>query len=310
MTPFEIAYTIAQTDIPSISDYDGVTAVTDRYISESFNEEFAGGPSIVSFIGSTTQRTGEDFNLNQPVQVFYLTNVSFPASSDTIPGIPELDNFLQEYFTGGNADVYLAALQALSAEDNLFGTTSAFTFSFNLNSQEPPGASPTASDTAKTAGIAVAAAAGGFVVLITALVVARRRHLSEEEEGMMKYGEDGHMTVAGETFAGTISLDSRSVRRVEAGMMSSSSSGEEDLHHRAQDDEDEDDGDNTCGANADDNSQWEGYAFNNSTPQFRNTSPTGTSSEEGNVSDGSEGSGETVDTPRPSSIRSLENVDI
>jgi len=223
------------------------------------------------------------------------------VKADVVPSVAELDNFLLDYFTT-NGEVYLAALQAL--QDNIFATTSAFTFSFNTNSQERPGggdgASPTSTDTAKTAGIAVAAAAGGFVVLISAIMFARRRSAYEEDENLVKYVEehDGHMTVAGETYAGetyagTISLDSRSLHRTEEGGMSSE-------------------------CESADPSQWEGYAhYGTRTPQFRTSSPTGTSgSSEGHESDESESSdvsGETssgVSSASSQRRKIMENVDL
>jgi len=213
LTPFEIRYTIAQTDIPGFTDYDGVTALTSRYINDHFFSVYAADPGV-EFSESQTGRTGENFELGQPVQVFYQTNVTFAGSSAEIPSVSDLDASLEAAFTS-MGEKYLEELQGL--EMNIFSTTSSYEFLFVSESEDAPPAADGAGslDAGTTAGIAVAAGAGAFVVLITAVVLHRRRQEADDNDRLVKYVEegDGHMTVAGETYAGTISVDSRSVKR-------------------------------------------------------------------------------------------------
>jgi len=298
LAPFEIAYTIAQTDIPTISDYDGVTALTSTYIQDSFRNEFV-NMATVDFATATTVRTGEDFILNQPVQVFYATNVSFAGSSQALPALSDLETMLEMYFTT-QGDAYLTMLQGL--QGNIFSTTSAFNYQQNTNSIEGTGGDggsdsgdSTQSTAAKTAGIAVAAGAGGFVVLVTALMLYRRKHVSEEDENLEKHVNDvhgdGHMTVAGETIAGTISVDSRP------------------LHHRPNAVERE----ARMKPQLSRDDPWGAGYENFSTPQFRTSSSSGHSSlEGGHDSDGSDSSQESGSGSDGSnqSPKQMENVDL
>lgn len=199
-TPYEVAFTIIQTDIPRTEDYDGLTAFTSGYLEGVFDVSLG---STYDFVASDTSRITEVFELNMPVRVAFNTSVTVDTSAGGgIPSQSELDAILNQVFVTGAAD-YISALGEL--QGNIFSTTSEITFSQLMQ---------TTSSTAKTAGIAVGASAAAFAVLIGAVVLHRRRSQVDEDNappGGKFVDTDGHMTVAGDTFAGTLSMDSHTV---------------------------------------------------------------------------------------------------
>lgn len=246
-TDFEIAYTVSQTEIPTSADYDGLTELTSAYLNQTFRDAAVNLPQVI-FVSSLTMRTGQDFNLNQPVLVQYNTTATFD-NAGTIPTSSELDTILNFAFVA-NAANYQTQLASL--QSNIFSTTTTFTFSQSVQSTEKDSSTSTA---AKTAGIAVAAGAGAFILLIGAIAVHRnRRGNSEDDSSIHKFHEDGHMTVAGDTYAGTLSLDSGRQHTEEDGLPSG---------------------------------DWEGFA-KYSTAEYRTNSPSsGNDSDSGESSDGS-----------------------
>lgn len=265
VTNFEISYTIDQQQIPTTTDYDGLTSATSSYLQSAFQQYFLSFPAVL-FSSSLTLRTNQVFNLNQPVIVDFNTTVTFSPGSQQ-PAVSELDGVVNTAFTTNNAN-YLAVLTGL--QGNIFSTTTVATFSPLVLSSEK--SSTTTAAAAKTAGIAVAAGAGAFIVLVGAIMVHRRRGDStQDDETLRKFNEDGHMTVAGDTFVGTLSLDS--------------------------------------GRHADDDggapsNEWEGFA-KYSTAKYRTNSPTS-----GNESDGTDGSDGLDGTNSEKPRRTLETVDL
>jgi hypothetical protein len=245
--------------------------MTAAYLQRIFTAASSQVPGTI-FITSETIITNQSFMLNTPVVVWYGSVLTFGPGN--VPTVNEVDTLITASFTQ-NAAEYQAQLTALT--NNIFSTTT----SFNFTSSAPPVMQsqengPTSISAVKTAGIAVGAGAGAFLILIGGIMLHRRRQEAEDDdEANMVRKDDGHMTVAGETFAGTLSMDSAA---------------------RHSSDEER--------AGPIDRSEWEAYA-KYSTAEYRNTSPNSS----GNESDGSDESDSRVDLS-PRTRRSLDDVDI
>jgi len=208
------------------ADYVGVTEMTAAFLDDFFTGAVSGQPSI-DFLYSTTVYYDREFVILQYIDVYYNTSLFF-AQGSVIPTQGEINAGVQAAFTTEPfASVYLSALANL--QNNIFSTTSSYTFAFEASNPtealeggdggDPAGSGEPAGESdppITTAGIAAAAGAGAFVVLISAVMIHRRRRNAsfDDEASVVKYldHEDGHMTVAGETAAGTLSVDSRTVR--------------------------------------------------------------------------------------------------
>jgi hypothetical protein len=245
--------------------------MTSAYLDQIFQ---AASTSETVFLTSATTITNQSFVLNQPVVIDWSSVLTFGPG--TVPSVQEIDALISASFTANSA-AYQAQLAALTS--NLFSTTTSFNFTSSapppVQSQEQPPQATTLNAT-QTAGIAAAAGAGAFLLLIGGIMIHRKRQSDDEDEdGNEVRKDDGHMTVAGDTYAGTLSMDSGARQ----------SSDEE-------------------GAGPIDRSEWEAYA-KYSTAEYRNTSPNSS----GNESDGSEGSDERLDLS-PRTRRTLDDVDI
>jgi hypothetical protein len=246
--------------------------MTAAYLEQIFA---AASTSETVFLTSTTTITNQSFVLNQPVLIGWSAVLSFGPG--TVPSMQEVDDLISASFTT-NSDAYQAQLAALTS--NIFSTTMSFNFTSSapppVMSQEEQPQATTLSAT-QTAGIAAAAGAGAFLLLIGGIMIHRKRQgeEDEDEDGNQVRKDDGHMTVAGDTYAGTLSMDSGARQ----------SSDEE-------------------GAGPIERSEWEAYA-KYSTAEYRNTSPNSS----GNESDGSDGSDERLDLS-PRTRRTLDDVDI
>lgn len=113
-------------------------------------------------------------------------------------------------FQGSQKDDYLATLGELS-QTNLFSTTTDIEFvqeSSPASGRSSYGEGDTeSSGKTQKVGVVSAAAGGALVLLITGAMMYRRRN---EDDGVRKnLDRDGHVTVAGDTYAAS-SLDSRS----------------------------------------------------------------------------------------------------
>jgi hypothetical protein len=245
--------------------------MTSAYLQQIFTAAASQEPGTI-FITSDTIITNQSFTLNTPVVVFYGSVLTFGPGN--VPTVSEIDSLITASFTQ-NAAAYQAQLTALT--NNIFSTTTSFNFTTSapppVESQEN-GSTPMSAS--KTAGIVAGAGAGAFLLLIGGIMIHRGRQGAEDDdEGNLVRKDDGHMTVAGETFAGTMSMDSAARH----------SSDEE-------------------GAGPIDRSEWEAYA-KYSTAEYRNTSPDSS----GNESDGSDNSDNRVDLS-PRTRRTLDDVDI
>ena len=209
LDPYDILYTLTQSRIPNRQDYQGVAALTEEYLN-TFFEGVLGLSNEIAYSSSSTVLTDNSFRLGEPVQVEYNTTIFFSESSTLVPGTEELHALLMSGFRGSQKDDYLATLGELS-QTNLFSTTTDVEFVQESNpavgrSSYGEGDTESSSKTQKV-GVASAAAGGALVLLITGAMMYRRR--SEGDSVGKGLDHDGHVTVAGDTYAAS-SLDSRS----------------------------------------------------------------------------------------------------
>jgi hypothetical protein len=126
LTPYVLLYQIEQTRIPSVSEYAELSAFTSNYLNNYFTSIFAG--MTILFLNSTTNITGSEFRLGQPVRVDYNTSMTFGYQSQMIPNVTELDARLASAFQGTNGEAYAAAVAAGVDPSNIFSTTSTISF--------------------------------------------------------------------------------------------------------------------------------------------------------------------------------------
>jgi hypothetical protein len=222
---YNLLYTLDQSRIPNLQDYRGVTDITEEYLDEFFDNVLRLSQDII-YTGSITETTDRDFDLGKPVGVEYNTTMFFSPSSTLVPSDAELNALLMSAFRGSQNDEYLKAVQSLPPS-NIFETTTEVQFSSGKLPRNAGRSAGTDADGAEEEetqggesantqkiGIAAAAAAGAMVLLFTGVAIYRRR--DEDEDPVGKFlDNDGHVTVAGETFAGDTyagasSLDSQS----------------------------------------------------------------------------------------------------
>jgi hypothetical protein len=125
-SPYFVLYQIEQTRIPSISEYSELAEFTSNYLNSYFASIFA--ETTILFLNSTTNITGSEFRLGQPVRVDYNTSMTFGFQSQMVPNITELDARLASAFEGTNGEAYAAAVAAGVDPSNIFSTTSTITF--------------------------------------------------------------------------------------------------------------------------------------------------------------------------------------
>lgn len=214
LAPYDILYTIEQTRIPNQADYRGVTEVTQAYLDGFFAGVLDLSTDIM-FSSSSTTNTERTFRLGQPVRVEYNTTIFLSSLSSVVPGEEELNALLMSAFRQQNAE-YVEAVQGLSRV-NIFSTTTNAEFVESTRSNDIDNGGSENSDgssaSSQPVGMISAAAAGAMILLATGYVVYRRS-ISEDEPASKFFDQDGHVTVAGETytgetFTGASSMDSQ-----------------------------------------------------------------------------------------------------
>jgi hypothetical protein len=213
LSAYSVLYTIEQIRIPSRSDYAGLTDLTSAYLDSFFVDSFA-NVGEVAYVSSTTENTGSEFRLGQPVRVDYNTTILFSAESTLIPSVSELDSIVEMGFTGDQAGTYLAELAGLPTS-NIFSTTTEIGFTTSASSVVASGRTTTTGGgsvpLSSNAGIAAAAGAGALVLLAGGYFLFGRRREKEPDNAKEKiFDNDGQITVAGDTYAETFANDSQS----------------------------------------------------------------------------------------------------
>jgi hypothetical protein len=248
--------------------------MTSDYLQRIFAAASSQAPGTV-LETSTTSITNQSFTLNMPVAVDWSSILTFGPGS--VPTIDDIDKLITASFTQ-NSFAYQAQLAALT--NNIFSTTTSFNFTSSapaVQSQEQPQSSSLSA--AATASIAVAAGAGAFLLLIGGLMIHRRKEeIEDDDDANVVQKDDGHMTVAGDTLAGTMSINS----------------GARQLSEEEE-------------AGPIERSEWEAYA-KYSTAEYRKTSPN-SSGNESDGSDESDGRYDRIDLS-PRTRRTLDDVDI
>jgi hypothetical protein len=199
LTPYFLSYDIEQTRIPSLEDFSQLQFFTNEYLNTYFGVVY--GSTNVTFIDSTTEITGSEFRLGQPVRVDYNTSLIFLDGSDFIPEISELDAVLASAFEGENAGIYASAISDGLPTTNIFSTTTSVSFTINP---------PTTRNYARTVAVAAGSAFMMLSTILAALSVLRRAS-DDDKDGLQKLvDEKDHITVAGDTYICDDTVDSRS----------------------------------------------------------------------------------------------------
>jgi hypothetical protein len=226
---------------------DELTLLTDTFLDEFFRFNFGSG-SVV-FNRAETVRVGFEFPFfpTPPAEVDYeTTTLFFPAA--ILPSAQELDTALAAAFQGTPLQEYMDIVKNLP-DPNFFNSVTDIDFQLTsdvagravdnstaLNPTTPQDTFPTLPvfpTTGKTdpsgggPGIALAAGAGVLTLALAGFFVYRRRSDQGEEAGKF-LDHDGHMTVAGDTYLGALSMDSRSQSQTHHSVSQSSWSEHQD----------------------------------------------------------------------------------
>jgi hypothetical protein len=199
LTPYFLSYEIEQTRIPSLEDFSQLQFFTQEYLNTYFGVVY--GSTNVSFIDSTTEITGSEFRLGQPVRVDYNTSLSFLEGSEFIPEISELDAVLASAFEGDNAGIYASAISDGLPTTNIFSTTTSVSFAINPQ---------TSRNHTRTVGLAMGSAFMLLSTILAALTVLCRASVDDNVALQKLVDEKDHITVAGNTYVCDDSVDSRS----------------------------------------------------------------------------------------------------
>jgi hypothetical protein len=209
LAPYDILYTLNVLRIPNLQDYRGVSDITEEYLGEFFDGVLGLSEDII-YTGSTTEIKDRSFLLGQPIGVTYNTTIYLSRMSALIPSDEELNALLMSAFRGGQNAQYVETVQSLPPA-NLFSGTSEAEFAQETRTTATGRTAESAGESSNTqrAGVASAAAAGAFVLLLTGVAMYRRRSTDDDPVGKF-LDNDGHVTVADDTYIGGSSLDSQS----------------------------------------------------------------------------------------------------
>jgi hypothetical protein len=202
---YALLYFIDAFRLPFQAEIDEVVDLTQEYLEDFFSIVFDTS-SIAQFEGSATVENRTIVRFGEPIQVRYFTDLTFSGSSQ-VPSDGELNGLLASAFRGDNLAAYLAQVQELP-EDNLFSQSMSVEFEVVVDTSS--NSDSDSSSGVPTVGIATAVGAGAFFVAVLGLMLYRRREQDDEEGGGKYLDDDGHITVAGETFQEGSSLDSQS----------------------------------------------------------------------------------------------------
>ena len=203
LTNFELAYTVADTRMPDMNQYDELEAATQPFLDNYMMDRFSSQNEAV-LLYFRPERVSGRWMIDSPIMVEWKASAFFDPSSTTTPSVETLDLVLSEAFEEEDSlDAYLKVLKRLPA-NNVFSTTTSL-------GSEPADSSTTrstggGSDGTSAAAIAAAGAAG--LTVLAAGVILLKRHRSQDSSGpsFKKLGRGkrfrGDATVAGETYAG------------------------------------------------------------------------------------------------------------
>jgi hypothetical protein len=224
---FSLLYTVDDVRLPLDTETAELGELTSSYLNDYFEILFDTS-NLVSFLSSNTAITDTFIRFGQPIRVFYQTTISF-APESVIPPTNDLNSFVEGAFSGTNLETYLTEVQTTLPESNFYASTVSIEYMVvepqAIRDSETDDTEGNAEDTtgdggsgAKIATPAVATAAGAGVVMIlmVGILVYQRRNVDDDDNDVspmgkfLTEGEDGHITVAGETYEGGSSQDSAS----------------------------------------------------------------------------------------------------
>lgn len=213
VVPYVLTYS-PDTTVPSTEDFVQLAQVTNEYLDEFMVAEFA-QTSLTNLDNFATLLTRNEFEAGEPVLAQWRSTGLFNPSSIFLPTVRELNQLVEDAFSGDNLDEYITRVRDLPGS-NPFSETESVTFE-QLVSRPITRTNSGSSNEYVTAGIAAGAA--GLVVLAAGLAIMRGRTAGssdaneEEVENIAPHkhkdeAEDAN-TVAGETVS--MSLDGTSV---------------------------------------------------------------------------------------------------
>lgn len=116
LNPYEIAYVIVQTDIPTSEEIHAAVNATKQYLYSTFDVLY---PSMTGF---ETMLIATNFVINAPYEIEYRSTIRLEMGS-AVPSLDDLNAQLQEVFTLSKG-AYLASLARDLDPENIFGTWS------------------------------------------------------------------------------------------------------------------------------------------------------------------------------------------
>jgi hypothetical protein len=158
-----------------MKDFAELSAFTENYLNSNFTSIFSGTDTV--FVISTTNITGSEFRLGQPVRVDYNTTMTFGFQSSNVPDLNTLNALLAGTFEGSNGEAYATAISTGLETSNIFSTTTAVSF------QEAPPESNENSIT-KTA-ISVVTILAVFAFVSTAAIYRRQDYEKIGKESIL-----------------------------------------------------------------------------------------------------------------------------
>lgn len=219
LAPYALLYSLETFGLPLQTDVDALTDLTEAFLDDYFRVVFDTS-GLTQFEGSVTIEDETIVRFGQPVQVRYLTDLTFGSTSQ-IPKIVELNDLLESAFRGDNLASYLAEVQGLPPS-NIFESASSIEF------MKLAGAASTGTASgAAMGGIAAAAGAAALFAILGGVMLYRRRD-TDENEGKHLDLDDGHITVAGDTCAGDTFAGETYAGDSQSGVHRTSQFGEEE----------------------------------------------------------------------------------
>jgi hypothetical protein len=177
LSPYLVFYQIEQTRIPTMEDFAQLSAFTENYLNSNFVSIFSG--TETTFVISTTNITGSEFRLGQPVRVDYNTTVTFGFQSSTVPTLDELNALLAGTFEGTNGEAYAAAVSTGLDTSNIFSTTTSVSF------QVAPSADANENAAARITAISVVTTLAVLALAFTAVIHRRREYEKMGRESIL-----------------------------------------------------------------------------------------------------------------------------
>jgi hypothetical protein len=175
---------------------------------EGFMEEQFENAELTELEEFLTIFTGENsFNFGEPIHIDYDSSALFAVFPTAIPSVEMLDITLSTAFKGENLNGFIGMLQSLPSQ-NVFSTTVFVNQTEAGEMMMAPSSTSSLKRQRMNTAAGVVAGAAGIALLAAGLVYHRRQQ--EQEGGDVDKPIDENFTVAGETYAGTWSLDQAS----------------------------------------------------------------------------------------------------